>query len=130
MIAIDMKKPKNCMECRFSDYGHYECWAEPETEHIAISSDQLPSECPLIEVTHATDEILVDEHLIADIFPGELSEGVREIHASRMGKFILDHPEVMKTEYENYGNSSRRYLANCYMVNVNQEAKDGEADNQ
>jgi hypothetical protein len=39
MIAIPMKKPKNCIECKFTSPPEGECWFVHD-----------PNDCPLIEI--------------------------------------------------------------------------------
>lgn len=64
MIAIDMKMPENCVECRFGqgDYGF--CHAMPENfcGYVnQIEDEGKPDWCPLIPIieTHYKDDQLI-----------------------------------------------------------------------
>ena len=67
MIAIDMKMPDNCVECRFGQGDYWYCYAMPPNfcGHIYdIEDDGKPDWCPLKNVDiFRVDRIITDEEL-------------------------------------------------------------------
>ena len=60
MIAINMKMPENCVECRFSEGEYAFCYAMPENfcGYVYDNEDEgRPGWCPLIPIieTHYKD---------------------------------------------------------------------------
>lgn len=84
MIAIDMKMPKNCIECGIRDirdmFGTCPC---------DFALDHRPPNCPLLEVCKIRSERII----VTDIEPREITE---KILSNKLAEFICSHRELIQ----------------------------------
>lgn len=140
MIAINMKMPENCVECRFSqgDYGF--CHAMPENFCGYVHDDECdgkPDWCPLYQV----DKVL-SERILSGAEIKLLGEQVSDAYAkqdviARLIRYISD--TLNSTHYVQYGvkeesnpyglELDKRYRAIMYVVKMKEDengTEDGE----
>lgn len=129
MIAIDIPMPKTCCDCPFAEmeFGLTRC---KFLSHYITYTDEKhrPPECPLLEVEHVRDKTELSLWDFAQAKDSkskeELDKAVKKFHASRLGAFILDHPELIKIDYtDDYDAYLRYYATDCYVVKINKEEK-------
>lgn len=85
MIAIDMKMPKDCVECVIRDirdmFGTCPC---------DFALDHRPPNCPLLEVGKIRCDRLA--------FDTEPQETTDDVLSKKLAEFICSHPELIQFE--------------------------------
>lgn len=130
MIAIDIPMPSRCAFCNFlnKNAGENQCILLYD-RLITNILDERPSFCPLLKVEHLRDKTversLLDFAQVKDPkSKEELDKAVKKIHASRLGAFIFDHPELIRFDCsDDYDTHLRYYTTDCYVVKSNKEEK-------
>lgn len=126
MIAINCKMPLCCAFCNFNhEYvtGIRHC-SILERDLLTNQLDERPEFCPLIEVEHICDKTVHSLHDVAIFSKEELDKFLHKEHAERLGHFIFEHPELLRSNLsDDYDKHTRSCTTDCYVVKINKEEK-------
>ena len=124
MIAVDMKMPENCVECRFSqgDYGY--CHAMPENfcGYVYQSEDEgKPEWCPLIQVDKLITERVMSQEDLLSHSAKKIIDYVKFDTCRQMGKAIAeDEKHIIWSDMSDYCTDDfcGRFRCTAYVVNT------------
>lgn len=130
MIAIDIPMPKSCCDCPCFDGVEYLCAVKPSLKNRPdwIGKHRHP-DCPLLEVDHIRDKTMLCLHDVYTMSGETLDEYMDDFYAKRLGKFIFDHPELLRKDYsDDLDSHVRNFVVDCFVVRINKKKGGNDSD--